>query len=339
MIDFELINNELKTSVLPETDKNELLNKLNNPTNADKAKTLKDWLNRSPRPGEFKFTETRLARIIALQLAWANLMDNPSEDSPLPVAALRNLYPKSLQLEIRGDVTVNEFLNQKYILLGEGNRITVQAMPQTNNNAIPMITNFYDIPTTFVALEEMNIPEPTDLASRVNRECIEKLLNLYKKSKLNTMEDIQKFLEKIPYRFSRAGYTGSPFTVFNTLCAQLAWLCVDKTKPDAQEQFWKNLYPEIRGVMDGLNDNDWPLYGEAILDDALANGQPGKLINYRSVYQHPSFIDSGNTDLNCMNGRVLTFCSEHQSYWSFNNNTIRENASQITTLGPVDISI
>jgi len=96
---------------------------------------------------------------------------------------------------------------------------------------------------------------------------------------------IKEFLGKRTNRFLKSGYTGNPHAPENRLAAQLAWLCVDWTKPNTQEQFWKILYPEIKSVYDGGDNEIWPAYGLGILVKNKAGDLQERLINYTEIYK------------------------------------------------------
>jgi len=60
---------------------------------------------------------------------------------------------------------------------------------------------------------------------------------LVDKYKANPDQPIAELLKSLSFRFSKTGYTGLPFSPANALCAQLAWLAVDKTSVTPKNNF------------------------------------------------------------------------------------------------------
>jgi hypothetical protein len=100
----------------------------------------------------------------------------------------------------------------------------------------------------------------------------------YEKYKLDQTHqpDPKKFLAERKNTRTDQGYTADPNSPANLLSADLALSSIDTNAPNPREQFWKLLYPEIKGVILGQDDSDWPNYGEALLAGNY-------LINYRKL--------------------------------------------------------
>jgi hypothetical protein len=185
-------------------------------------------------------------------------------------------------------------------------------LPRSNNAQIPTVSNLVDIPAAFIALERFCEAEQQTqgihhLVAYANKISALAVIEHYKTQQPKTRDDFIAFLKQIAHRHCRTGYTGEPYSPTNALLAQIAWAC----KPDSLEAFWKMIYPEVTGVIGGNQHNEWPQYGEAILDETLAQGQPGAILNYRTIWKNAQSAPKALID----QPRVQDFCSAHRDFW------------------------
>jgi hypothetical protein len=317
MLNKDRINNQLKSSILWEDEKHYLLDALD----ANNIPALKAWL-RTPA----SLQDPLLSRCLALTLAAAD-QEEPFEDEDLlHPETYKILYPRATRLDVLGEIHVGEYLRGEVLTLGTSQQMIFSALPRSQDQALPTITQIKDIDEAIQALAENT--KADDQKTYAKNQSIKEFKEFKARyqTPLTTPEEIQAFLAALPYRTTRVGYTGQPFSSVNALCAQMAWLCVDKSAPDAQKQFWMILYPEINGVMDGVGNTVWPYYGEALLDDDLAEGKAGKLINYRTLYQHADKV-SNNRESEI---RIIHFNPLHLTHWVKNRHARAQESSAIT---------
>jgi hypothetical protein len=170
-----------------------------------------------------------------------------------------------------------------------------------------------DVPAAMAALEKTSAQEDKDetglknLNTHAKKMSARAVVEAYKKDQPKTKDDFIRFIQNLPHRFSRVGFTGEPYSEVNSLLAQIAWSC----EPGSQEMFWKILYPEITGVIDGDANTQWPRYGEAILSESLAQKTPGPILNYRQLWKK---AETAPIEL-IEETKVSGFCPAHRDYW------------------------
>jgi hypothetical protein len=205
-----------------------------------------------------------------------------------------------------GQITKDQFIRGQYVQLTQAERPVIHPLPIGDDSSIPVLLRFEDIPAAFEALEKSIQKNPNNLHDDALALSAQELVNHYKAS---TTLYISELLSKLSYTTSKTGYTGQPFSPANALCAQLAWLVVNRSKPNPLEQFWKLLYPQVTGTASAISDAQWPSYGEALLDENLAQGIEGQLINYRLVYEQAKLGTINTID------RVRKFHPAHVAFW------------------------
>jgi hypothetical protein len=178
---------------------------------------------------------------------------------------------------------------------------------------IPKVTKLHDIPPAMEALEKFLMQEIKDEMglSNLNAHAIKMsaraVVELYKTKQPKTKDDFIRFIKDLPHRFSRVGFTGEPYSEVNALLAQIACAC----EPGSQERFWKILYPEITGLIDGGSNTQWPEYGEAILSEKLSQKSPGPILNYRQIWKTAETAPLKLIE----ETHVSSFCPAHRDYW------------------------
>jgi hypothetical protein len=316
MLDYARIINELDRSDLPKEAQNELRAILKPEALQD---TLKRWLGQR----DFAYQDTRFARFIALELAWAERTEEQQEDNLLPPTTFSTLFPKASQIEIKGQLTLGQFLRKEFVVLGGGAQIRIHPLPKSNDKHMPVVMDLNEIPTAIQVLKSLPQPEENTLENRINHQSDQELVQSYEITKPTTVDALKAWIGSRDVRACRAGYTGTPYSAVNALCAQIAWLCIDKTEKNAEESFWKILYPEITGVLDGMDNDQWPVYGEALLDETAP-----RLINYRGMVEHSDRITGeGKNDQ-----RIQFFCEDHLNFWAIPRLERKAAGSTLTTL-------
>jgi len=93
---------------------------------------------------------------------------------------------------------------------------------------------------------------------------------------------IRQFLKERTDTNQKTGYTGSPDSLANQFCVGLAVCCIDKDALalNFNQSLWQMLMPNIMGVHNIEDNQAWPPYGAAPLDDDLLAGKEGKLWSY-----------------------------------------------------------
>jgi hypothetical protein len=178
---------------------------------------------------------------------------------------------------------------------------------------IPKVNKLEDILPAMAALEKTSMQENKDetglenLNTHAKRMSARAVVEAYKKEKPQSKDEFIRFIQNLPYRFSRVGFTGEPYSEVNAMLAQIAWAC----EPGSQESFWKILYPEITGVIDGDSNTLWPRYGEAILSESLAEKKLGSILNYRQLWKKAETAPIQLIE----ETKVSGFCPAHRDYW------------------------
>jgi hypothetical protein len=178
---------------------------------------------------------------------------------------------------------------------------------------IPQVTKLTEIPSAMEALEKFLTQEVKDetglmnLNTHAKRMSARAVVEAYKNEQPQSKEDFIQFFKKLPHRYSRVGFTGEPHSEVNTLLSQIAWAC----EPNSLPMFWKILYPEANGVIDGGSNSQWPRYGEAILSESLAQKSPGPILNYRKIWKQAETAPIALIE----EIKVSAFCPAHRDYW------------------------
>jgi hypothetical protein len=274
----------------------------------DPAPRLKAWLRNDYNQAKPQDKEqfAPLARRIALELIQPNHYQRVT-------TAFKELYPRVPEIYGQTNLSEDEFLNGDYYVYMEDANPTIVKMPRAANSTIPKIKKLEDVPAAMAALESTSMQEDKDetglknLNTHAKKMSARSVVALYKIEKPQTKDDFSRFIKDLPHRFSRVGFTGEPYSEVNAMLAQIAWAC----EPSSQEKFWKILYPEITGVVDGDSNTLWPRYGEAILSESLAQKTPGPILNYRQLWEK---AETAPIDL-IEATKVSGFCPAHRDYW------------------------
>jgi len=97
---------------------------------------------------------------------------------------------------------------------------------------------------------------------------------------------VTAFLRNRPHRFDKGGYTASPTDPANLFCVELAQTFIDPSRSDKNRALWEQLLHEVTGTHGFAESDDWPAYGQALLDDNLAHGQAGRLWSFPFLVHH-----------------------------------------------------
>jgi hypothetical protein len=302
---LSLVKKAIEESQLPASDCPMLVDGSKN-----NEKALNNWLQAHQKITAQNPAKDTLARKIAFYMVQAPDMDGLVE------AAFALLYPHS-SVRMLHSIHPQQFIEGDYTLSGTLGEIAVM---HEVSPVFPSITSVEQIAPAIAALEvwAKTVKEPHDktnplfIAQYAEYLSVQHFLKAVRARVPLTRENIPALIQSLDYRASKTGFTGNPRSPYNIFCAQLAWLCVDASKGNVQEQFWKILYPEATQVFDGNENKTWPRYGEALLDDHC-------LIHYRGVYEQIK-TKSPEAILNQRSAsaqvRIKSFVSAHATIWN-----------------------
>lgn len=277
---------------------------------------LRNWLKAQQQQGEAALLPLR--RVVAYQVALADLKPD-ADESEVTHLAFAHLFSRTLP---KLELTVFEqeaFLRGEFICVMDGVTPIIYELPRTP--LFQSVLKRQDIAQAIQALQRtLNDFHQADndlkhLDAYAQAKTTEAVLKAFNEKLKPHLDDdditpaIRDFLRSLPHRFSKTGFTGHPACPANVFCAQLAWLITNTHKADALKHFWQALYPELDAEqpLESL-----PRYGEALLDEPLAKGQKGRLINYRQCYAEKDlrkFAENAQQ-------RIQRFHGPHADYWA-----------------------